>query len=171
MRYCGASVKKNDTFQELCANQYSNFSLYTRAAEYNTGGSEVFCDWSEDSVSWITSQNIQEWSGAGWFGQAFSWFLFYETFGRFTLCCCLTCRYRFTGAAGTQMSTSQLDNFACGTNAPGWMVGTHPAVEDGIVYRDVVFKWDTSMYSAQISVLQCAAGFYLYHLPKPPDVS
>ena len=50
------------------------------------------------------------------------------------------------------------------------MVGTHPAAEDGIVLRSVTFKFYSDTWSTQIGVLQCAAGFYLYHLPTPPTV-
>jgi len=84
-----------------------------------------------------------EWNGAGW--------------------------HRFTGAAGTQMPEAVPAINTCGTHAPGWLNGTHPTPEQGVVARQVCFNWngDTCNWSANVEVVNCS-GFYLYNLPNTP---
>ncbi|PFX26094.1 Uromodulin [Stylophora pistillata] len=43
--------------------------------------------------------------------------------------------YRFVGAAGTNMPTTRVPAFRCGTNWSGWLDGAHPTVEDDKVQR------------------------------------
>jgi cysteine-rich repeat protein len=78
--------------------------------------------------------------------------------------------YRFLSPAGTKMPTDAPKPYACGTDAPGWMVGTHPAPEDGIVTRKVCFAWDLECeWEVDISVLNCGE-YYVYKLADPPEV-
>jgi hypothetical protein len=78
--------------------------------------------------------------------------------------------YRFAGPAGDRMPETAPDAFACGSDAPGWLNGTHPGVGDGAVERTVCFNWEgnTCAWSASVEVLHCG-GFYLYHLPEAPN--
>ncbi|MCC6528501.1 MAG: hypothetical protein IT373_37995 [Polyangiaceae bacterium] len=84
-----------------------------------------------------------EWQGAGW--------------------------YRFTGAAGTQMPEGPPPEFACSTDAPGWLSGGHPTVAEGQAARTVCFNWsgNACLWSSPVTVLNCAS-FYLYYLPDAP---
>ena len=56
----------------------------------------------------------------------------------------------------------------CGTNWPGWLNGSHPAVADGAVQRKVCFT-DYCKISVFISVRNCGA-FYVYKL-RPLSVN
>ncbi|XP_031569004.1 uncharacterized protein LOC116303578, partial [Actinia tenebrosa] len=73
--------------------------------------------------------------------------------------------YRFSGMAGTQIATSCVPKSRCGTAAPGWMSGTHPAVRDGIVTRTVCYHWieNCCTFYNTIKVRNCG-GFYVYKL-------
>ena len=76
--------------------------------------------------------------------------------------------YRFVGAAGTKMPTTQVKPFRCGAANSGWLYGTHPTVEDGEVLREVKFsanKEDKS-FKSHISVKNCSS-YYIYKLHKP----
>lgn len=77
--------------------------------------------------------------------------------------------YRFAGDAGTQIATSCVPEERCHTVSPGWMDGTHPSVQDGVVMRTACFhrledccRWETT-----IRVRNCD-GFYVYQLHSPP---
>jgi cysteine-rich repeat protein len=80
--------------------------------------------------------------------------------------------YRFTGAAGTQMSETVIPSNMCATHASGWLNGVHPTLEDGIVSRQVCFNWsgNTCNWNAQIQVVACI-DYYLYNLPNTPVCS
>ena len=67
------------------------------------------------------------------------------------------------------MAESCVDMYHCGTEAPGWLNGTHPAVTDGVVQREVCFRYLGSCchYSTNISVRNCG-GFCVYRLEPPP---
>ncbi|PFX23429.1 Pancreatic secretory granule membrane major glycoprotein GP2 [Stylophora pistillata] len=80
--------------------------------------------------------------------------------------------YRFLGAAGTEMPTSCVGRYRCGTHITGWLSGQHPSVADGIVYVKVCFHWHSSccQWSAYIRVRNCS-GFYVYELVPVPYCS
>ena len=77
--------------------------------------------------------------------------------------------YRFSGEAGTQMAESCANKHYCGTDAPGWLSGGHPAVIDGNVKRKVCFSsfGQCCYYSNFVTVKNCG-GFYVYKLERPP---
>lgn len=78
--------------------------------------------------------------------------------------------YRFTGEAGTRMAKKCVPVGRCGTNAPGWLNGTHPEDEDeGVVNRTVCFHWknDCCHWKTAVKVRSCG-GFYLYYLKRDP---
>ena len=43
--------------------------------------------------------------------------------------------FPFQGAAGTQMATSCVQPYSCGTHSTGWLNGAHPTVNEGQVTR------------------------------------
>ncbi|CAH3155022.1 unnamed protein product [Porites evermanni] len=75
-----------------------------------------------------------------------------------------TAWYRFEGAAGTRMPTSCPPLYKCNTNAPGWLKGGHPSVEDGQVTRKACFHWSSCCsLSTNIKVRNCGS-YYVYYL-------
>ena len=76
--------------------------------------------------------------------------------------------YRFMGAAGTQLSTSCVPKYRCGTGAPLWMVGEYPTEDEGRVKRQVCQSWsDCCRWKTEISVRNCS-GFYVHKFSPPP---
>ncbi|XP_078377492.1 uncharacterized protein LOC144660677 isoform X5 [Oculina patagonica] len=77
--------------------------------------------------------------------------------------------YRFTGAAGTQMPTSCVPKYYCGTNAPGWLSGSHPTRVGQVVNAKVCFHWTGGccQWHANIQIKRCN-GFYVYKLARTP---
>ena len=77
--------------------------------------------------------------------------------------------YRFSGAAGNQISQSCVDRYRCGTSRPGWLSGSHPTVNEGVVQRRVCFgsHRHCCIYSTYIRVRNCG-GFYVYQLKPLP---
>ena len=78
--------------------------------------------------------------------------------------------YRFTGAAGDRMPTSCAPINRCGTNVPGWLAGSHPSAEEGIVTSRVCYHWNSNgcYRKNDIQIKKCN-GFYVYRLIKPPE--
>ncbi|CAH3165844.1 unnamed protein product, partial [Porites lobata] len=78
--------------------------------------------------------------------------------------------YRFTGAAGDRMPTSCVPKNRCGTHATGWLNGSHPSVEEGIVTRRVCYHWNSNCcnWKNDIQIQNCGA-FYVYRLVKTPE--
>lgn len=77
--------------------------------------------------------------------------------------------YRFSGLAGDKMSNECVPPYHCGTHAPGWLLGAHPEVSDGVVTRTVCFSWRNKCcrWRSQISVRNCG-DFYVYKLQRAP---
>ncbi|XP_015780342.1 PREDICTED: uromodulin-like [Acropora digitifera] len=75
--------------------------------------------------------------------------------------------YRFQGEAGRQMATTCLPTHRCNTDLTGWMNGSHPNVEDGIVKRQVCFHgYENCCYkTTTIDVRSCGA-YFVYRLNK-----
>ena len=76
--------------------------------------------------------------------------------------------YRFVGAAGTQMPTTRVPAFRCGTIWSGWLDDAHPKVEEGDVPRTVCFSDRSSgcRYNRNISVKNCGS-YFIYKLYPP----
>jgi hypothetical protein len=76
--------------------------------------------------------------------------------------------YRFVGS-GTRIPETAPTTYRCGTDAPGWLSGGHPALGDGIASRTVNFHWNNnpSNWSAQVSVINCG-DYFVYNLPDVP---
>ncbi|KAL9982451.1 hypothetical protein ACROYT_G004494 [Oculina patagonica] len=82
----------------------------------------------------------------------------------------LTGWFAFNGSAGRYMATSCVPANRCGTVVPGWMAGSHPGVEEGVVKRFVCFtmKQICCMTSVSMRVRNCS-GFYVYKLDMMPS--
>ncbi len=78
--------------------------------------------------------------------------------------------HRFLDPAGTIIPLTPPTLYSCGTDAPGWMQGTLPAVEDEIVNRKGCFAWlgNNCLWSTELLVRNCG-NYYVYNLPDPPD--
>ena len=81
----------------------------------------------------------------------------------------VTAWYRFNSTAGTKMPTTCVSKKRCNTHAPGWLNGTHPTPQEGIVDRRVCFHWNNNCcyWAITIEVRNCGL-FYVYRLVKPP---
>ena len=77
--------------------------------------------------------------------------------------------YRFVGAAGTNMPTTRVPAYKCGTDWSGWLNGAHPTVEDGEVKRTVCFsdRYSGCEFVKGIYVKNCSS-YYIYKLVPPP---
>ena len=67
------------------------------------------------------------------------------------------------------MSNECVPPYHCGTHAPGWLLGAHPEMSDGVVTRTVCFSWRNKCcrWRSQISVRNCG-DFYVYKLQRAP---
>ena len=76
--------------------------------------------------------------------------------------------YRFQGAAGDRMADKCVPQFYCGTDAPGWLHGTHPTVAEGVVTRTVCYSRSGNCCDRSdiIKVKNCSS-YYVYELQKP----
>ena len=87
--------------------------------------------------------------------------------------------YRFTGAAGTRLFDVALDgtgvtfascgsgNCPCSGKPMTLERGGHPSVEDGEVER-ILGPWNGMGAQQKIKIINCPAGYYVYHLPGAP---
>lgn len=77
--------------------------------------------------------------------------------------------YRFSGSAGSRMAKRCVPVRRCGTNAPGWLDGSHPYEYEGVVNRTVCFNWknDCCHWKSEVKVRNCGS-FYLYYLKRDP---
>jgi cysteine-rich repeat protein len=78
--------------------------------------------------------------------------------------------YRLAANGGTgRMPEGVPVAYDCGTDAPGWLNGTHPSVADGVVDRQVCFNWSNNQcnWNSAVKVVNCA-NFYLYEFPEAP---
>lgn len=76
--------------------------------------------------------------------------------------------YRFYGGAGTVMASSCVPTHRCNTDLTGWMEGSPPTVDEGVVRRKVCFHgYGSCCYkNVEINVRNCGP-FYVYRLKKP----
>ena len=83
--------------------------------------------------------------------------------------------YRFVGKAGSKMPHSCVTGRRCGADGPGWLVGRHPSVSEGVARRRVCFAGSRGWFyrssccrwSTYISVRNCGT-FFVYKLRRPP---
>ena len=78
--------------------------------------------------------------------------------------------YRFQGDAGDRIPDKCVPDSYCGTYGPGWIIGNHPTVDEGVVTRKVCFSnyfHGCCRWSNYISVKNCG-GYFVYELKKPP---
>ncbi|EOD29007.1 hypothetical protein EMIHUDRAFT_234205 [Emiliania huxleyi CCMP1516] len=130
----------------------------TAFPEIQPGGDNFlgsFCDWVSTSTMAGGYAQPRDYMGEGW--------------------------YRFTGAAGTRLFDVALDGTgvtiaSCGSNNFGCPCsgkpitlerGGHPSVEDGEVER-TLGPWQGVGVSIKIKIINCPAGYYVYHLPGAP---
>ncbi|CAH3125439.1 unnamed protein product [Porites lobata] len=80
--------------------------------------------------------------------------------------------FAFNGSAGDLIATSCVASNHCGTSVPGWMLGRHPSVVEGVVRRSACFsqKQQCCMYSLSMRVRNCSS-FYVYKLDSMPSLS
>ncbi|XP_057294911.1 uncharacterized protein LOC130623439 isoform X2 [Hydractinia symbiolongicarpus] len=80
--------------------------------------------------------------------------------------------HRFNGAAGTRLldyCTGSRNR--CGTPSPGWVYGSHPTVEEGIVKRPLrFFTHYCADDSGEVLIRNCG-NFYSYRFTKLPSWS
>ena len=83
--------------------------------------------------------------------------------------------YRFSGAAGTKMSTICPSGNICATRAVSWLdpaVGDHPAASDGVVSRTIFFSYASNCTRFSVpALIQNCGSFYVYRLQATPYCS
>lgn len=77
--------------------------------------------------------------------------------------------YRFDGAAGTSLPLTVTDAYRCGGDATGWLTGPLPSIADGVVDRQVCFRYfaDECVWRTDVQVVHCH-DFVLFRLPEVP---
>nr|XP_021335677.1 uncharacterized protein LOC100009638 isoform X1 [Danio rerio] len=76
----------------------------------------------------------------------------------------------FINGQSVQMPDTCVDENSCGTNAPLWLSGGHPTLEDGVVSRNFCAHWSNNccyFQSNPIQVKACPGGFYVYEFVRP----
>ncbi|XP_067305524.1 uncharacterized protein [Pseudorasbora parva] len=76
----------------------------------------------------------------------------------------------FIEGQSVQMPDTCVAEYSCGTHAPLWLNGGHPAVEDGVVTRDVCGHWRNNccyFQSNPIKVKACPGDYYVYEFTNP----
>ncbi|CAF4148054.1 unnamed protein product [Adineta steineri] len=78
----------------------------------------------------------------------------------------------FVGVGGTQIPTSPVGAYRCGTSATGWYSGQMPTGVDTTINGTVCFTFGSSncTWSNSISVTNCGS-YYVYQLGAPPGCS
>ena len=78
--------------------------------------------------------------------------------------------HRFMAPAGAVLPLAAPTVYSCGTDAPGWMMGSYPTPEEGIVVRTACFAWfgNPCEWSNEIAVRNCGE-YFVFQLPTPPD--
>ena len=71
--------------------------------------------------------------------------------------------FRLTGDAGTMMPETAPDTYSCGTHAPGWLNGAHPATPGETALVENCWHWSsgTCFWTHFINVTNCG-DFYVY---------
>ncbi|XP_059388909.1 alpha-tectorin-like [Carassius carassius] len=80
----------------------------------------------------------------------------------------------FIHGQSVQMPDTCVEEYNCGTNAPLWLNGGHPTVEDGVVTRDVCGHWNNDcchFQSNPIKVKACPGDYYVYEFVSPTTCS
>ena len=77
--------------------------------------------------------------------------------------------YRFQSGSYTKMLDYCVSHHRCHTDITGWLNGTHPSLEDGVVNRQACFHgfYDCCYRRVQVQVRSCE-GFYVYYLNPSP---
>ena len=80
--------------------------------------------------------------------------------------------HRMTGDSGDQIPEKCVPMRRCGTNAPGWLNGKHPRLQEGVVARQVCYHWTGGccQWKNSVKIRNCG-DFYVYELRKPPACS
>ena len=80
--------------------------------------------------------------------------------------------YRFVMPAGTRIPESSPGSYHCGTNAPGWLSGSHPTSTAETVDVKFCFDWSGNdcRWSTKGKITNCS-GFFVYYLEKTPACS
>ena len=80
--------------------------------------------------------------------------------------------YKMDEAIGTQIPEEVVDPKSCGTDAAGYLNGTHPSTVGELKDVKVCFSWDgdSCWRNSMIQVANCG-NFYLYNLVTTPGCS
>ena len=72
-----------------------------------------------------------------------------------------------TGSGFDYLPEGVVAQSQCGTSGTGYLIGTHPTVEEGIVTRSAGFTWDDALNCVNtIQVVNCMTEYFVYYLPE-----
>ncbi|XP_032692060.1 pancreatic secretory granule membrane major glycoprotein GP2 [Lontra canadensis] len=78
--------------------------------------------------------------------------------------------YRFVGDGGVRLPETCVPAYRCKTDAPMWLNGTHPTIEEGIVSRTACAHWSSNccLWKTEVQVKACLGEFHVYRLQGTP---
>ena len=78
--------------------------------------------------------------------------------------------YRFKGPAGSKMAYSCPTSVnLCDTTVPGWLKGPDPRVEDGVVRRQVCFRYNKCCETKTTIKVRNCGSYFVYLLNGTPN--
>ena len=73
--------------------------------------------------------------------------------------------FAFVHRTSFQIPDSCQNPWTCGTQAPGWLQGGHPSLEDGVAMRNVCFSWNGNCCFTKVQAqVRLCYGFFVYKL-------
>ncbi|XP_058958507.2 uncharacterized protein [Pocillopora verrucosa] len=135
---CVASNKHGTDFHRFVLNLQSKYSMCTEYKELMDGTRSAFHA-IQNQVSAQNDNSINE----------RTWYRFVDQ----------------TTGSPMQLPDSCTEPWACGTQASGWLRGSHPSMEEGVVQRTVCFSWSSTCCFAEVKVqVRNCYGYHVYKL-------
>ncbi|CAM4711958.1 unnamed protein product [Leuciscus chuanchicus] len=136
---------------KACPGNYYVYEFVSPVSCHSAYCADPCFSYTELNDSWRATNNHQ----LAWCDTAVNWHGWYRL---------------FIQDQSAQMPDTCVATLSCGTYAPLWLNGGHPAVEDGVVTRAVCGNWlnNCCMFrSNPIKVKACPGNYYVYEFVSP----